>query len=107
MVRLVLAQVVRLVLAQVVLDLVACLVREVLLALAQVVVEVPEHQKVPVVLQVLVGHLLEADLVQELLQALVRVQQVWETGVELVGQVKGLDRWQPEEGVLPLPEVQA
>ena len=102
---------VRLVLAQVVLDLVACLVREVLLALAQVVVEVPVHQQVPVVLQVLVGHLLEADLVQvllqALLQALVQVQQVWETGVELVDQVKGLDRWQPEEGVLPLPEVQA
>ena len=99
--------VVRLVLAQVVLDLVACLVREVLLALAQVVVEVLEHQQVPVVLQVLVGHLLEADLVQVLLQALVQVQQVWETGVELVGQVMGLDRWQPEEGVLPLPEAQA
>ena len=63
---------VRLVLAQVVLDLVAYLVREVLLALAQVVVEVPVHQQVPVVLQVLVGHLLEADLVQVLLQAQVR-----------------------------------
>ena len=99
--------VVRLVLAQVVLDLVACLVQEVLLALAQVVVEVPVHQQVPVVLQVLVGHLLEADLVQVLLQALVRVLQVWETGVELVGQVMGLDRWQLEEGGLPLPEAQA
>ena len=62
----------RLVLAQVVFDLVAYLVWEVLLALAQVVVGVPEDLQVPVVLQVLVGHLLEADLVQVLVLVLVQ-----------------------------------